>query len=68
MALHQLDPAFREILLWNPQTHLHEMIRYGFFGDALPSYFSIAYLCFWIGLLNLVGLAALRAVRPKLEF
>ena len=68
MALHQLDPAFREVLLWNPQTHLHEMIRHGFFGDALPSYFSIAYLCFWIGLLNLVGLAALRAVRPKLEF
>ena len=68
MALHQLDPAFREVLLWNPQTHLHEMIRHGFFGDALPSYFSIAYVCFWVAVLNLVGLAALRAVRPKLEF
>lgn len=68
MALHQVDPAFREILLWNPQAHLHEMIRHGFFGELLPSYFSIAYLCFWVGLLNLLGLAALRAVRPKLEF
>lgn len=68
VALHQLDPAFRAVLLWNPQTHLHEMIRHGFFGEALPSYFSIAYVCFWVGLLNLIGLAALRAVRPKLEF
>jgi capsular polysaccharide transport system permease protein len=67
MALHQLDPAFRGMLLWNPQTHLHEMIRHGFFGDALPSYFSIAYVCFWVAVLNLIGLAALRAVRPKLS-
>ena len=68
MALHQVDPAFRAVLLWNPQTHLHEMIRHGFFGELLPSYYSIAYVCFWVGLLNLLGLAALRAVRPKLEF
>jgi len=68
MTLHQVDPVFRALLLWNPQTHLHEMIRYGFFGDALPSYFSVAYICLWVGLTNLIGLAALRAVRPKLEF
>lgn len=68
LALHQIDPAFREMLLWNPQANLHEMIRHGFFGDALPSYFSIPYVLFWVGALNLIGLAALRAVRPKLEF
>jgi len=68
MALHQVDPTFRELLLWNPQAHLHEMIRHGFFGELLPSYYSIAYVCFWVGVLNLLGLAALRAVRPKLEF
>ena len=68
MALHQLDPVLRDVLLWNPQAHLHEMIRHSFFGELLPSYYSIAYVCFWVGLLNLLGLAALRAVRPKLEF
>jgi capsular polysaccharide transport system permease protein len=68
MALHQIDPAFRALLLWNPQANLHEMIRHGFFGDVLPSYFSIGYVCFWVCLLNLLGLAALRAVRPQLEF
>lgn len=68
LALHVLDPALRAILLWNPQAHIHEMIRDGFFGAALPSYYSIAYVFFWTGLFNLVGLAALRAVRPSLEF
>lgn len=68
MALHVMDPGLRALLLWNPQAHLHEMIRYGFFGEALPSYYSIAYVCFWTGVFNILGLAALRAVRPKLEF
>lgn len=67
VALHAMDPALRTLLLWNPQAHIHEMIRDGFFGTALPSYYSIAYVCFWVGLFNLLGLAALRAVRPSLE-
>jgi capsular polysaccharide transport system permease protein len=68
VALHSLDPAMRAFLLFNPQAHIHELVRYGFFGDLLPSYYSIGYVLFWVGLFNLVGLAALRAVRPKLEF
>lgn len=68
VALHSLDPALRTVLLWNPQAHIHEMIRDGFFGDLLPSYFSVPYILLWAGLFNLIGLAALRAVRPSLEF
>lgn len=67
-ALHSMDPTIREALLWNPQAHIHEMVREGFFGELLPSYFNIGYVLFWVGVLNLLGLAALRAVRPKLEF
>lgn len=67
VALHAVDPALRDVLLWNPQAHIHEMIRDSFFGPALPSHYSIAYVCFWVGLFNLLGLAALRAVRPSLE-
>lgn len=67
-SLHSLPPAIREILLWNPQANIHEMVREGFFGHLLPSYYSIGYVAFWVGVVNLLGLAALRAVRPKLEF
>jgi capsular polysaccharide transport system permease protein len=67
-ALHGMPAHIREILLWNPQVHIHEMVREGFFGHLLPSYFSIGYLAFWVAVVNLLGLAALRAVRPKLEF
>ena len=67
VSLHMLDPAIREVLLWNPQAHMHEMVRDGFFGDRLPSHYDVGYAVFWVGVLNLLGLAALRAVRPKLE-
>jgi len=67
-SLHTMPPSIREILLWNPQANIHEMVREGFFGHLLPSYYSIGYVAFWVGVVNLLGLAALRAVRPKLEF
>ncbi len=66
MALHSLDPAIQEVLLWNPQVHVHEMMREGFFGEKLPSYYDIGYVSFWVAAVNLLGLAALRAVRPRL--
>jgi capsular polysaccharide transport system permease protein len=68
VPLHSMEPWMREILLYNPQAHIHEMVRAGFFGDLLPSYYSVGYVLFWVGVLNLLGLAALRAVRPRLEF
>ncbi|HEV7265256.1 MAG TPA: ABC transporter permease [Falsiroseomonas sp.] len=67
IAVHMLDPTIQQILLWNPQVHIHEMVREGFFGDKLPSYFDVGYLAFWCGVVNLIGLAALRVVRPRLE-
>jgi capsular polysaccharide transport system permease protein len=67
-ALHSMPPRVREILLWNPQANMHEMVREGFFGHLLPSYYDIPYTVFWVMIVNLIGLAALRAVRPRLEF
>lgn len=67
-ALHMMPPPVREVLLWNPQANIHEMVREGFFGHLLPTYFSIGYVAFCVAVVNLLGLAALRAVRPKLEF
>jgi capsular polysaccharide transport system permease protein len=68
IALHSLPPHLRAILLWNPQANIHEMVREGFFGNLLPSYFDVGYTLLCVGIINLLGFAALRAVRPKLEF
>lgn len=68
IALHSLPPQLRDILLWNPQANIHEMVREGFFGHLLPSYYDVGYVVFCVAVVNLLGLAALRAVRPKLEF
>ncbi|MDP3415753.1 ABC transporter permease [Falsiroseomonas sp.] len=67
-ALHYLPRGWRELLLWNPQVHMHEMLRDGMFGDLIPAYYSTPYLLAWVLGLNLLGLAAVRAVRTRLEF
>ena len=54
-------------MLWMPLVHVHEMIRDGQFGDHLTSYYSYPYLIGWVLGVNLLGLAALRAVRPRLD-
>lgn len=68
VPLHSMAPQIRAILLWNPQANMHEMVREGFFGHLLPCYYDIPYTAFWVAIVNLLGLAALRAVRPRLEF
>jgi capsular polysaccharide transport system permease protein len=67
-ALHYLPRQMREILLWNPQANIHEMMRDGMFGDMLPSYYDLTYILGWVVLVNLLGLAAVRVVRARLEF
>ncbi|MGK7864069.1 ABC transporter permease [Falsiroseomonas sp. E2-1-a4] len=67
-ALHYMPRHFRELLLWNPQVHVHEMMRDGMFGDLIPAYYNVPYLLGWVLVLNLLGMAAVRAVRTRLEF
>ena len=58
----------RDIVLWNPQVNLHEMIREGMYGNVIRSYYDIPYVVSVIAAVNLLGMMAMRAVRPKLEF
>ncbi|MGX9962101.1 ABC transporter permease [Roseomonas sp. F4] len=67
-ALHFLPRRWREVLLWNPQANIHEMMRDGMFGDMIPAYYDIYYIVGWVVAVNLLGLAAVRAVRTRLEF
>lgn len=64
-AMHSLPASIRELLLWNPQVHFHEMVREGMFGDVLISYYDVPYMLGAILVVNLVGLSALRVVRPE---
>jgi len=67
IPMHALPPTWRELFLLNPQPHFHEMMRDGMFGDLLPAYYDVPYALGWIVAVNLLGLYALSAVRPKLE-
>ncbi|OYW09214.1 MAG: hypothetical protein B7Z53_03360, partial [Rhodospirillales bacterium 12-71-4] len=67
-SLHSMPKEFREALLWNPQANLHEMVRDGMFGDLMPTYYDFPYVLAWVLGVNLLGLAAVRAVRSRLEF
>lgn len=64
----RLPPSWRELLLWNPQANMHEMVREGMFGELIVSHYHIEYTITCVIIINLLGLSALRAVRPKLEF
>ncbi|WP_458093919.1 ABC transporter permease [Roseomonas sp. WA12] len=66
-ALHWLPPNLREILLWNPLVSIHEAIRHGMFGEAFPTYYDLGYVVRCILVVTLLGLAALRTARRKLE-
>jgi len=61
-------PEIRNLLLWMPLLHVHEIIREGAFGDQIQSYYSILYLVEWCIASNALGLLALRAVRRHLSF
>ncbi|WP_203075042.1 ABC transporter permease [Falsiroseomonas ponticola] len=67
-AMEKLPPSWREVMLWNPQVSMHEMVREGMFGELITSYFYMEYTIGCVVFVNLLGLAAVRAVRPKLEF
>jgi capsular polysaccharide transport system permease protein len=62
-----LPPETREMFLWIPLPHIHEALRASFFGDRITSHYDLFYATSWVVMLNMIGLLALRSVRPKLE-
>ncbi len=51
------------IVIWNPTVHVFEIMREGQFGELYAYIYDIWYVVAWIVGLNLLGMAALRAVR-----
>jgi capsular polysaccharide transport system permease protein len=62
-----LPPAYRDSVLLLPLLHPVEMIRAGFFGDGVTTYYSVAYAAAWAAGLTLTGLLLLRFVRRRIE-
>lgn len=69
-ALFMVDwlPKFaQKIVLWVPQVHGVEMLRHGYFGDAVHTYENPAYLMLFNFLLLFLGLALLRETGRRVE-
>lgn len=62
-----MPPETRNALLWNPLVHVHELNRWAQFGDRIIAHYDIGYVLIWVLGLNILGLAGLRAARPRLS-
>jgi capsular polysaccharide transport system permease protein len=57
----------QKLLLLNPSVHCFEMVRAGFFGEAIPTHYNTAYLTTWCVALTVLAFVALNHVRDRLE-
>lgn len=55
-----LPPAGQEVLLWLPMVHCVEMIRDGFYGHLMRTYYDTSYVVSFNLVLSLLGLVLLR--------
>ena len=62
-----LPPAYRDSVLYLPLLHPVEMVRAGFFGDSVHTYYSAPYAAAWAAGLTLIGLLLMRFVRRRIE-
>lgn len=62
-----LPTSAQGLILWNPVVHTYEMLRGGFFGAAVETHYSVAYLFAWGFGLNFVGVWAMHRIRRTLQ-
>lgn len=62
-----IPARFRGTLLYIPFIHCIEMIRAGFFGEFVPTFYSFGYPIAWAAGLTLAGLFLLRFVRERID-
>ena len=62
-----IPARFRETLLYIPFIHCIEMIRAGFFGEFVPTFYNFGYPAAWGAGLTLAGLFLLRFVRERID-
>lgn len=62
-----LPKAVREIILWLPMVHGTEMLRHGYFGEAVRTYENPAYLMLVNLVLMFIGLALVRETGRRVQ-
>lgn len=60
-----LPSAWQPYSLAIPLVHYFEMIRGGYFGDAVVAHFDAAYITAWCLAMTFAGLATIRVVRKR---
>lgn len=63
-----LPPGARRIALLQPSLQAYEMIRFGMFGNKIPTYYDFTYTTLFLAVLTIVGLSAMRNVRKYVVF
>ncbi len=62
-----LPPDFRAALQWVPLVQIFELARRGMFAAYETPYIDLAYLLAWCLSLMLIGMLALKAIRPEIQ-
>jgi capsular polysaccharide transport system permease protein len=62
-----LPPAVQDVILFNPIVHCYEMLRSGFFGPGVETFYSVAYVLSWAFILNFLGLWGMNRARKNLQ-
>ncbi|GGG34271.1 transport permease protein [Caldovatus sediminis] len=61
-----LPHGLQELALYNPTVHIFELLRDGQFGERIRTTYDIAYVAVCSVAFQLLGLCAIRAVRPHM--
>lgn len=62
-----LPDKVRDILSWNPILHAVELMRYGFYFNYRAYGLDVTYVLLWALISTLIGLAAERAMRHRVQ-
>lgn len=62
-----LPTAFQEIVLYLPMVHGVEIVRQGYFGDAVKTHFDMGYMAIVCLACSLIGLLLVRNAGKKVE-
>jgi capsular polysaccharide transport system permease protein len=62
-----MSPKARNLILTLPFIHQFEMIRRGYFGTSIATYFDAGYEVVWCACLTLLGLLLVQYVRGRVE-
>ena len=63
-----LPPKFQNLVLLLPMVHGVEAIRHGYFGNAVPTHYSLPYMATCCLIQSLVGMYVVREASRRVEF